>query len=25
LAGSKQMVDKHGHNPHVHGIDEAGI
>jgi len=25
LSGSKQMVDKHGHNPHVHGIDEAGI
>ncbi|WP_254067761.1 efflux RND transporter permease subunit, partial [Burkholderia sp. L27(2015)] len=25
LSGSKQLVDKHGHNPHVHGIDEAGI
>jgi multidrug efflux pump len=25
LAGGKQLIDKHGHNPHVHGIDEAAI
>ena len=25
LAGSKQIIDKHGHNPHVHGIDEAAL
>jgi len=25
LAGGKQIVDKHGHNPHVHGFDEAGL
>jgi len=25
LAGSKQLIDKHGHNPHMHGIDEAAI
>jgi multidrug efflux pump len=25
LAGGKQLVDKHGHNPHVHGIDEAAF
>ncbi|MBB6187522.1 hydrophobe/amphiphile efflux-1 (HAE1) family protein [Rhodanobacter sp. MP7CTX1] len=25
LAGSKQMVDRHGHNPRVLGIEEAGL
>jgi multidrug efflux pump len=25
LAGSKQMLDKHGHNPRVLGIEEAGL
>jgi len=25
LAGGQQLIDKHGHNPHVHGIEEAGL
>jgi len=23
LAGGKRLIDKHGHNPHMHGVDEA--
>jgi multidrug efflux pump len=23
LAGGRQLVDKHGHQPHMHGVDEA--
>lgn len=25
LAGGQQLVDKHGHNPHIHSLDEAPV